>query len=180
LAALAGARYRPPVAAAQPDVEPRRRTGVRGWIAVVVGALAAAALVWHFVLTACVVDGDSMLPTLRHGERVLILRLHGALQRGDLVVFKNPWAPEDLLVKRVLGVPGDVLSVDHGRLCVGGFEQGEPYLAPGTPLEGLVSPTAVLEDSYFLLGDNRPASVDSRRFGAVPAHLVVGKVVTAW
>jgi signal peptidase I len=158
----------------------RGRTGARAWIAVVLGALLATTLVTQVVLGACVVDGDSMLPTLRHGERVLILKLHGALQRGDLVVVKNPWAPDELLVKRVLGLPGDALSVERGRLCVGGFEQGEPYLSPGTPLEGLTSPTEVPDASYFLLGDNRPASVDSRRFGAVPAHLVVGKVVSGW
>lgn len=158
----------------------RGRAGARAWLAVILGALAATVFVTQVVLGACVVDGDSMLPTLRHGERVLILRLHGPLQRGDLVVFKNPWAPEDLLVKRVLGLPGDALSVDAGRLCVGPFQQAEPYLSPGTPLEGLVSPTVVPEGCYFLLGDNRPSSVDSRRFGAVPGHLLVGKVVSTW
>lgn len=166
---------------AKPDAQPvGARTGLRGWIAVVVGAVSAAVLVWQFALTACLVDGDSMLPTLRHGQCVLVLRLHGALQRGDLVVVKHPWAPDTLLVKRVLGLPGDVLSVDQGRLCVSGYEQGEPYLSPGTPLEGLASPTVVPAGCYFLLGDNRPASVDSRRFGAVPDHLVVGRVVSAW
>lgn len=168
---------------AEPGVakaEVGRRSGARAWLAVVLAALAATTFVTRVVLGACVVDGDSMLPTLRHGERVLVLKLHGALQRGDLVVVKNPWAPDELLVKRVLGLPGDALSVDGGRLCVGQFQQAEPYLSPGTPLDGLVSPTVVPEGSYFLLGDNRPASVDSRRFGAVPTHLVVGKVVSAW
>lgn len=158
----------------------RGRTGARAWLAVVAGALLATTFVTQVVLGACVVDGDSMVPTLRHGERVIILKLHGRLQRGDLVVVKNPWDPDELLVKRVVGLPGDALSVERGRLFVGGLEQGEPYLPPGTPLEGLASPTVVPGGTVFLLGDNRPASVDSRRFGAVPDHLVVGRVVSAW
>lgn len=152
----------------------RRR---HAWVLVVGGVALAAALVQGCVLGLCVVDGDSMAPTLVAGERLLVLKLHGQVERGDLLVFRDPWAPEALLVKRVVGLPGEELSAAGGRLRVGAFDLAEEYLAPGTPLVGLTSPTRVPAGCYFLLGDNRAASVDSRRFGPVEDRLVVGKVL---
>lgn len=139
-------------------------------------ALVAVALCQSLLFSVCVVSGGSMRPTLAPGERVLVYRLASEFTRGDLVVLKNPDAPEDLLVKRVLGLPREQVAARAGRLIVGDYLVEEPYVLAGTSV-GDLAPSRVPEDHYFVLGDNRAESVDSRAFGAVDRRLVVGKVV---
>lgn len=139
-------------------------------------AALSVVLCQSLVFTVCVVTGRSMQPTLAPGERVVVLRFTSGVQRGDLVVFKNPDAPEDLLVKRVLGLPREQVEARSGRFIVGDFVVDEPYVLPGTSA-GDVATSRVPDDCYYLLGDNRAESVDSRAFGAVDRRLFVGKVV---
>lgn len=156
----------------EPTRAPRRRAV---WL--VLGGAALAFAVGHaLVFTVCVVSGASMRPTLAPGERVLVLRLVSDVQRGDLVVIKNPDAPEDLLVKRVIGLPSERLGARAGKLYVGDFVMEEPYVLPGTSL-GDLAPSQVPVGCYYVLGDNRAESVDSRSFGAIDRRLLVGKVV---
>ncbi len=139
-------------------------------------ALAAVALCQALLFSVCVVSGGSMKPTLAPGERVLVYRLAAEFSRGDLVVVKNPDAPDDLLVKRIVGLPREEVAARAGRLTVGEFVVSEPYVLPGTSV-GDLPPSRVPEGHFFVLGDNRAESVDSRAFGAVDRRLVVGKVV---
>jgi signal peptidase I len=121
-----------------------------------------------------------MRPTLAPGARLLVLRAGASIRRGDLVVFKNPDAPDDLLVKRVVGLPSEQVASQGGHLVVGEYVMQEPYLPPGTGA-GDLAPARVPPGHYYLLGDNRAESVDSRAFGAVDERLLVGKVVaTLW
>jgi signal peptidase I len=151
---------------------PRRRTG---WY-LLGGTALAFALCHALVFTVCVVSGASMRPTLAPGERVLVLRILSDVQRGDLVVLKNPDSPDDLLVKRVVGLPSERLLARGGKLYVGDFQMEEPYALPGTTL-GDLAPSQVPPGHYYVIGDNRAESVDSRAFGAIDGRLLVGKVV---
>jgi signal peptidase I len=145
----------------------------------VVSSVVAGLLVCHvLVFQVCVVSGASMEPTLASGQRVLVFKLASAYERGDLVVFRNPDSPDDLLVKRVLALPGEQLESRAGKLTVGRFVMAEPYALAGTAL-GDLAPVTVPADHYYLVGDNRAESVDSRSFGAVDRRLVVGKVVSS-
>lgn len=155
---------------------PRARRIARWLAGVLVLAAGGAALCQRLLVTVYVVDGVSMEPTLQPGQRLVVWRPCGALARGDLVVFRNPVEPDEVMVKRVLGLPREEVEVAHERLFVGGFEIGEPYLPPDAHT-GSVEPVTVFEDHYYLLGDNRSESIDSRRFGPIPRRLVVGKVI---
>lgn len=139
-------------------------------------ALVAVALCHSLVFSVCVVSGASMRPTLAPGERVLVYRLASEFTRGDLVVVKNPDAPDDLLVKRIVALPREEVAARSGVLTVGPFVVPEPYVLRGTTI-GDLPPSRVPEGHYFVLGDNRAESVDSRTFGAIDRRLVVGKVV---
>lgn len=142
-------------------------------------ALLIALAVNIFVAQPTRVDGTSMEPTLHSEERLIIekisYRLH-APARGDIVVFKLPGREHDPLIKRVVGVPGDVVAIRNGRVYIDGAPLDEPYLKNQlTP--GYIESTVVQEGDIFVLGDNRGASNDSRIFGMVAHQDLVGR---AW
>jgi signal peptidase I len=125
-----------------------------------------------------------MEPTLMVGDRILVdkvsYHLH-AVGRGDIVVFGTP--AKELsdpsitdLVKRVIGLPGETISSSGGRVYIDGKPLHEPWLPPGTVTTGITSQT-VPPNEYFVMGDNRSDSEDSRFFGPIPRSLIVGKVV---
>jgi signal peptidase I len=160
-----------------PEHPPSRRNRWKAWLA---GALALAALLTvlchELLLTVFVVQGASMEPTLRQEQRVLVLRRFGKVKRGDLVVFRNPFAGDQVLVKRVLALPGETIFVRDGQLYVDDLLRAEPYVKAGTTVVRLEE-QRLPENTYFVLGDNRNASVDSRKFGPIERNLLIGKVV---
>jgi signal peptidase I len=123
------------------------------------------------------VDGFSMRPTLEDGEFVLVNKLSyrfGAVQRGDIIVFHFPVNPNEELIKRVIGLPGDHVAVKNEHVFVNGQQLDEPYIA-AAPLysgEWLIGP-----DQLFVLGDNRNDSSDSHSWGLLPVEKVVGKAI---
>lgn len=123
------------------------------------------------------VDGFSMLPTLHDGEFVLVNRLayrFGAPERGDIVVFHYPPDPTQDLIKRVIGLPGDTISIQGGMVVVNGEPLFEPYIAQSPLYAGTwVVPAGHL----FVLGDNRNDSSDSHSWGMLPFENIVGKAV---
>ena len=157
------------------------------WLAVIIGALLAALLIKTFLFQAFYIPSSSMEPTLNIGDRVLVNKLSyefGDLERGDVVVFHKPEAlPEsdiDEFIKRVIGLPGDVVEARDGVLFVNGVALEETYLPGGTFTAGLPE-TIVPPDSVFVLGDNRGNSTDSRVFGAIPIDTIVGQAfVRVW
>ena len=123
------------------------------------------------------VDGFSMRPTLEDGEFVLVSKmsyLFGTTERGDIIVFHFPMNPEEELIKRVIGLPGDHISVRNGTVFVNDQALNEPYIAASPNYAG---DWVVAEGELFVLGDNRNNSNDSKDWGLLPAKNVVGKAV---
>ncbi len=130
------------------------------------------------VLSARVrVDGFSMLPTLQDGEFVLVDRIAyklGAPERGDIIVFHYPLDPSQDLIKRVIGLPGDEISVVNGTVSVNHQVLQEPYIAEAPYYSGN---WVVPQGNLFVLGDNRNDSSDSHAWGMLPLDKIVGKSV---
>jgi signal peptidase I len=123
------------------------------------------------------VDGYSMRPTLDDGEFVLVSKLSyfwGEVERGDIVVFHFPLNPDEELIKRVIGLPGDTVWVREGVVYVNDQLVVEPYIAQ-TPLYN--GNWLVEDDHLFVLGDNRNNSNDSKDWGLLPMENLVGKAV---
>jgi signal peptidase I len=123
------------------------------------------------------VDGYSMRPTLDDGEFVLVSKLSyfwGEVERGDIVVFHFPLNPDEELIKRVIGLPGDTVQVNDGVVYVNDQLLDEPYIAQTPMYNG----NWLVEDGHlFVLGDNRNNSNDSKDWGLLPRENVVGRAV---
>lgn len=138
-----------------------------------------------FIAQPVVVEGTSMLPQLHDGERLLVNKLvyykwdsvsWGHLERGDIVVFWFPNEPEKSYVKRVIGLPKETVEVRQGVVYINGTELIEPYLE-ASHNQSLPSfgPRMVDDHYYYLMGDNRDNSSDSRYWGLVPEKYIYGK-----
>ena len=100
-----------------------------------------------------------------------------SIERGDVVVFHYPRDPEKSYIKRVIALPGDRLRIDHGRVFVNGKLLREPYVPPEYRDNRSVAEIALPPDSYYIMGDHRSISSDSRDFGPVERSLIYGKAV---
>lgn len=138
-----------------------------------------------FFVQPVVVEGTSMLPQLHDGERLLVNKLvyykiqsvsWGHIERGDIVVFWFPEDPDKSFVKRVIGLPGETIELRNGKVYVNGIELNEDYLDPlyNSALPNVPS-KFVEKHHYFVLGDNRDNSLDSRSWGLVPEKYIYGK-----
>jgi signal peptidase I len=126
------------------------------------------------------VDGFSMIPTLKDGEFVLVSKINyrfGSAERGDIIVFHFPMDPQQELIKRVIGLPGDTVSVQNGTVSVNGQMLSEPYIAAAPAYSGIWT---VPDGQLFVLGDNRNDSSDSHSWGFLPFEKVVGKAVVIY
>jgi len=166
----------------------RRKRATIEWIVLIGAALIIALVIKTFLFQAFYIPSESMVPTLKVGDRVLVNKLSYDLHdvhRGDIVVFKAP--PEarsdgiEDLVKRVVGLPGDTVEArDDGRVYVNGKRLDESYLPEGTRTTNLPA-TKVPAGHLFMMGDNRSASRDSRYFGPIKQSAVIGRVfVRIW
>lgn len=129
------------------------------------------------------VSGESMQPNFQSGQVVIVERLSYAgnktIRRGDVVAAKFPADPSSTrLIKRVLGLPGETVHAEAGRIFVDGIELVEGSYTPvfGTPPYDEQTAVTLKEDEYFLVGDNRPGSSDSRLWGAVQKSDIQGKI----
>jgi signal peptidase I len=141
-------------------------------------AIVIALLIHLFLAQATRVFGQSMEPNLHENQRLVIEKMsyyfHGP-RRSDVVVVHDPSGGSELLIKRIVGLPGERVTVTDGRVYVDGIELKEGYLSQptdGTSRTWVVPPLAV-----FVMGDNRVASRDSRSFGPVPLSMVVGRAL---
>ncbi|HEY0080911.1 MAG TPA: signal peptidase I [Pyrinomonadaceae bacterium] len=168
----------------RPDVESRKHfwSETRLLVRDLIFALMIAALTVVFIVQPVKVEGTSMLPRLHDGERIFVNKLvyYGLppLSRGDIVVFWYPNDPDKSYIKRVIGLPGESVEVRDGRILINGRELPEPYLDPHlNAAHANIAPTYVKQHYYFVMGDNRDNSYDSRSWGLVPAKYIYGKAL---
>jgi signal peptidase I len=122
------------------------------------------------------VQGDSMTPTLLDGQLLLISRLpyrFQSVQHGDIIVFKSLQDPEIMLVKRVIGLPGESVSIRNGHVFIGSKSVPEPYVIDGGGTG--FGPLTVKPDMIFVMGDHRTVSNDSRAWGLLPEGNILGR-----
>ncbi len=143
-------------------------------------AAAASVFIITFLYQPVRVEGTSMLPRLEDQDRLFINKFvyrFEAIERGDVVVFHYPRDPEKSYIKRVIALPGDRLRIDHGQVWLNGKRLSEDYVPDeyrdNVSLAEMVVPT----DTYFMMGDHRCISSDSRTFGPVERSLIYGKAV---
>lgn len=144
-----------------------------------VAVFAALVALLYIVFTVVRVDGDSMAPTLLTDERVLMTRGYDHPRAGDIVAFsiEDPYSAKDELIKRVVGVPGDTLTIEGDLVWVNGtLSAVAPQARIGTGY-GSRYDVDVPEGTVYVMGDNRPFALDSRDFGPVPLERVEGKGV---
>jgi len=135
-------------------------------------------VVIHFTVQNYMVDGPSMQPGLTNNQYVLVNKLaylFHAPERGDVIVFHWPIDTNKDLIKRVIGVPGDVIVIDSKTVRVNGVLLNEPYIM--APVNPAGNKWVVPPNEYFAMGDNRLVSDDSRDWGFVPKSYIVGKAV---
>lgn len=162
-----------------PSIGRRLLRGLREVLETVLPALLIALLINVFVGQATRVEGQSMEPNLHTNQRLVVekvsYRFHGP-QRFDVVVLRLPSQGDELLIKRVIGLPGETVEIQDGKVYINGEMLNEPFVQgdtrPGRDGEVMVPPLHI-----YVLGDNRNHSNDSRSFGPVPIENVVGR---AW
>lgn len=126
------------------------------------------------------VDGFSMNPTLENGEYILVNKLAyklGEPTRGDIIVFSFPLDPTQDLIKRVIGLPGETVTVQNGQVSVNGTPLDEPYIADAPFYNGS---WVIEQGQLFVLGDNRNESKDSHEWGLLPIENVIGRAVVIY
>ena len=177
---------------ADPEAGRRRRAKVSRspqrnlveWVLVVGGALLVAVVVKAFLIQAFYIPSPSMVPTLHVNDRVLVNKLSydfHDVRRGDVIVFKSPQVvAEKDLIKRVIGLPGDTVETRDGEIFVNDKVLDEPYL-PSDVGTGPMEKVTVPPGHYWMMGDNRGNSSDSRVFGPIPESSIIGRAfVKVW
>ena len=143
-------------------------------------SLIISAFIIVFLYQPVKVEGTSMLPGLDDQERIFINKFvydFEPIERGDVVVFRYPRDPSKSYIKRVIAVPGDNVRIDDGQVYVNGRRLREPYVPAEFADDRSVADTVVPRGAYYLLGDHRSSSSDSRDFGPVSRRYIYGKAV---
>jgi signal peptidase I len=153
------------------------------WILVIGGIVglmilyfAAPVLTVMFVVQPIRIEGRAMEPTLNNGDRVFINKRIGEPNRDDIVVFLYPKDQSKSYIKRIIGLRGESVKMEDGRVIINGKRFDEPYIGPEFfSHDSSPEPVTIPADHYFVLGDNRNYSSDSRSWGTVPRNLILGK-----
>ena len=167
---------------------PRPRLKTPGWLVEIASTLVfvlAVTVLFDLAIPRSLVDGHSMEPTFYGNDRLVVSRVHyllGKPERGDIVVF-NSLVPHEvergvMLIKRLVGLPGETVELRDQRVYIDGELLDEPYIKEACRIARCIDESWTLgEDQYFVMGDNRNNSRDSRRFDAVPLQKIVGQVI---
>jgi signal peptidase I len=179
----------PEQASAHPWAD-RPKTQLREYVETIIVCVLVFVFLRGFVVQQSEIPSGSMEDTVLPGDYILVNRFLYAptelglersvlpireIERGDLVVFKHPQEPERDFIKRIIGLPGDVVEMRQGYVWINGREIDEPYINPLYRQRGSLPPLRVPDGQYFVLGDHRNNSADSRSWGMVPRGLIKGR-----
>jgi len=139
----------------------------------------------RFTIQGSHVSGISMEPGLVENQNVMVNKIayiFHSPERGDVIVLHNPQNTNEDLIKRVVGLPGDTIKIDSMHIWVNDVPLKEPYInaPPNVPLNRVAKTWRVPPNEYFVLGDNRPSSEDSRYIGSIPKEFIVGQAVLVY
>jgi signal peptidase I len=169
-----------PITAAEPAAEPPSLRTLRTWMRDLFFSILVTLFIILFVYQPVKVEGGSMEPGLEDQERIFINKLvyhFESIERGDIVVFHYPRDPQKSFIKRVIGLPGDRIRIDFGHVFVNGVELMEPYVPLDYQDAQSYPDTVVPDNAYFVLGDHRSMSNDSRKIGPIIRSFIYGKAV---
>jgi signal peptidase I len=162
----------------QPMERGHGREGASQWLRDLLISVAASFLIITFLYQPVRVEGTSMQPGLKNQDRLFINKFayhFESISRGDVVVFHYPLDPSKSYIKRVIALPGDTLRIDEGRVYVNGKSVGEPYVPARYQDDRSIPEIVIPANDYFVMGDHRSISDDSRNFGPVPRNMIYGK-----
>ncbi len=155
----------------------------RIWFFDIAIAVALAIFIVVFLYEPINVEGTSMAPGISNHERLFINKFvyhFEPIRRGDVIVFWYPLDPSKSFIKRVVGLPGETVAIRKGHVYINGREIREPYVLPQYMSDNSYPPVKVPKGEYYVLGDHRDDSNDSRMFGPVPRRYIYGKAVFAY
>ena len=152
------------------------------WVRDLAFSVLIAVILIVFIYQPVKVEGTSMMPTLTDQERIFINKFTyhfglGSIERGDMVVFFFPLDHTKSYIKRVIALPGDTVQIEKGTVYVNGERLAEPYVPDEYRDRQALALETVPADHYFVLGDHRSSSNDSRAWGTVPRNNIYGKAV---
>ncbi|HVI05537.1 MAG TPA: signal peptidase I [Sphingomicrobium sp.] len=176
-------RLLPNAAALKAESKPRPSGLLSAWMRDLVISLGISAFIIVFLYQPVKVEGTSMMPSLDDQERIFINKFVyriEPIQRGDIVVFRYPRDPAKSFIKRVIGIAGDRVRIENGRVYLNGKMLLEDYVPRAYADDRSYPEIAVPAGSYFVLGDHRSLSNDSRDFGPVDAGYIYGKAVFSY
>ncbi len=166
-----------------PEATQPLRRELRSWGRDLVIALSLAIVIIIFFYQPVKVEGTSMTPLISDQERIFINKFvyrFEPIERGDVVVFWYPLDRSKSFIKRVVGLPDDTVEIREGHVYLNGKLLPEPYVPPESEDFGALSIEKIPKDEYFVMGDHRISSNDSRIFGPVPRKFIYGKAVFAY
>ena len=165
------------------QVNPDSFFNLKAWARDLVVSLFIAGVFIVFLYQPVKVEGTSMMPQLVDQERIFINKFvykFETIQQGDVVVFWYPLDPSKSYIKRVIGLPGDIVRISGGRVLVNGQALPEPYVAAEYFDRQSYPPVQVEPEHYFVMGDHRNSSNDSRAWGTVARNYIYGKAVLVY
>lgn len=164
--------------------EKKNKSSSREIIEALLIAIVLALVIRWLLFQPFYIPSSSMEPTLQINDRIIVSKLSyfwGEPQRGDIVVFKYPLDTKKDFVKRLIGMPGDTIEVKDGLVYINEKVYDEDYLPEDLVINGDFGPVVVPAGNYFMMGDNRNNSDDSRFWGFLPEDLIVGKsIIIYW
>jgi signal peptidase I len=159
------------------------RRELRGWTRDLAVALGLAVVIMIFLYQPVKVEGTSMNPLLSDQERIFINKFvyrFEPIERGDVIVFWYPLDRSKSFIKRVVGLPGETVEIRSGKVYMNGRELPDQYVPTGYLDGSNYGPRRIPQGEYFVMGDHRDSSNDSRVFGPVPRQYIYGKAVFAY
>ena len=158
----------------------RKKSVFREIVESIAIAVLLAAIIRIFILEPFYIPSGSMIPTLMINDRIIVSKFNyyfSEPKRGEVIVFKYPKDQAKRFVKRLIAFSGETVEIRNGKLYINGKETQENYLPPGFRMRDDFGPYQVPPDSYFMMGDNRDNSDDSRVWGKMPKELIIGKAL---